>query len=878
MGRIASFCRNLLRATHVERELDEELRATLDLLVDEKLRAGTPYEAARLEARRELGSIDAIKASVRDVRAGAFVEVLVRDARYGLRLLTRNPLFALTATLSLAVGIGATTAIFTVGEALLLRPPAAVSEPHRLVDIGRAADGFRIGTVSYPTYVAIRERSSTLQGVYAYPVWPSAMALGTRDGVERIYGERVSANYFSVLGSVPAQGRLFDDRDGRSVLVLSYRLWVSRFNSNPAIVGETVRLNRAPFTVVGVAANGFQGTTIRKPDVWIPWDDRPESSFQDRGGASFLLGARLEPGASRAQAALEIDTLGRLLEREYPDQNRGLRLRVAALSPSPDMRGPLAIFIVLLFTIVISILAVACTNLTGILLARSASRRREFAMRMAIGAGRGRIVRQLLVETLLLFIAACAAGLLLARWAATLLVLMLPSVPVPVGVSLALDSRAFGFAAGVSLIAAVLSGLMPALQASKIDLVSAMREQPPRRIGRMRLRNTFVIAQVALSILLIVVGGLFAHALSRSTSSHPGFDSERVEVADIDLSIAGYSDITGPVFGRELLEQIRALPGVGAATLAFAPPGAFEGLGLGISVEDSSNGGPRSLDAAGNIVAPGYFAALGIPLLAGRDFAPSDRLGTQLVAILSETTARRLWPGRDPRAGVGAFISRAAEPGTTTPLQVVGIARDVASSSLIDGARDLLVYIPWEQNYHPRMSIVMRANNGRSLRPLVAKAIAAIDANLPIVVSATLGDRMRAGQTPQRIVASLSGGLGLLGVLLSGIGIYGVTAYAVATRAHEIGVRLALGARLMDVVTLVFGHAMFLVAIGGAIGLTIAAAASRVLRALLFGIPTLDPVSFGGAAILFVVVAFAACYVPLRRATRIGIADAVRWE
>lgn len=881
MRRLANLCRNLLGRNRIERELDEELRGTLDLLVQEKVRAGMAEDAARRAARLELGGIESIKESVRDVRAGAFVETLLLDTRYGLRLLARNPLFTLTAVLSLAIGIGATTSIFSVAEALLFRPPVGVVEPERLVDIGTASDGVRIGTVSYANYVDIRQRTSTLQDVYAYPVWPSAMSLTVADEVERVYGDRVTANFFAVLGATPAEGRFFNPRDegDRLSVVLSHRLWTSRFEKSPAVVGRTIRLNGTLFRVVGVAPEGFQGTTIRAPELWVPLDSRGKSPVSESSG-SFLLGGRLKPGVSRAQASAEIDALGRVLERESPNQNRAMRLRAAALSPSPDFRGPLAVFLVLLFAIVALVLAVACTNLTGILLARSAARRREFAMRMAIGAARSRIVRQLLVETLLLFTLACAAGLLVASWATALLVLMLPAVPVPVAASFDLDLRAFAFAAAVSLIAALISGLLPALHASKVDLISAMRQEASFRIGSMRLRNTFVMAQVALSIVLVIIGGLFARALNRVASTDPGFNPHGIEVADLDLSTAGYTEVTGPVFARELLERIRALPGVRSATLAFVPPGAFEGLGLGISVGDSTiPGGRRSFDAAGNIVAPGYFATLDIPLLAGRDFAASDRgAGAQPVAIVSETTARRLWPDRDPHSVPGEWLLRSSGPETTTALVVVGVVGDVTYNSLIDGARDLFVYVPADQEYLPRTTIVTRAIGGQPVRPSISRLVSELNPNLPILAVATLRDRIRAGQAPQRIVASLSSGLGLVGLLLCAMGIYGVTAYSVAIRTREIGVRLALGARLVDVVLLVLRHSMALVAVGVLVGFALAAGAAQLLRALLFGIPALDPISFGGAALLFGAVGLAACYVPLSRATRVSVVDVLRCE
>ncbi len=864
-----SLWRNMLRRGRVERDLDDELKATVDLLVDEKVRSGLSPDAARRAARAELGSLESIKDGVRDVRAGAFVETVLQDVRFGARLLRRNPLFASTAALSLAIGIGATTTIFTVADALLFRAPAAVRDADRLVDVGVSAEALRLGTSSYATYVDIQQRTKTLSGIYAYSVLPSPMSLAGASGAERIYGDTVSSNFFSVLGVRSAAGRLFEERDRESVVVISHRFWTRRFQNDPSLVGQIVHLNGTPRTVLGVAAEGFQGTTIRAPDVWVPFNGRTASG-------SVLMGGRLQPNVSIGEATAELDTVSRALEQEHPDVNRGKRLRAAPMSPTPDLRGPLAAFLVFLLGIVSMVLAVACTNLTGVLLARGSVRRREIAMRLAIGAGRGRLVRQLLVETMLLFVLGGAAGVLLARWMTTALVLLLPALPVPIEVSLALNARALAFAAGLSLIAAVLSGLVPALQASKVDLISAMRDDTPPGIGRMRLRSTFVVAQVALSLVLVVVGTLFVRALGRVASLDPGFNTQGVEVADLDLSLARYSETTGRIFASDLVERLRGLPGVAAATLASVPPGSFEGLGLGVAgAPATAADDPQFLGAAGNIVEPGYFRTLDISILSGRDFNATDRRGSEPVVIVTETTAERLWPGRDA-VGQYLMMSDAPSPDSRQRMRVVGIVRDVSYNSLVDGRRELFVYMPFQQKYFSRTSIVVRAAPGQQVRSQIAAVVAAMNPDLPIVSAASLEDRIAAGWTPQRVAASLSGSLGLVGLVLSAIGIYGITAYAVATRTREIGIRLALGAQRSNVVGLVMRNGMSLVAIGAVIGLAISAAVSELMASLLFGIPPIDPVSFGGTILTFGLTGLAACYIPVRRAIRVDVSQTLR--
>jgi predicted permease len=596
----------------------------------------------------------------------------------------------------------------------------------------------------------------------------------------------------------------------------------------------------------------------------------------DRAAGWLLFGGRLKAGVSVAQAAAELDAIGRALAREYPDQNRDTELRVLASSPIPGNSRPVAAFLSLLMGIVTLVLVIACANLTGVLLARAAARRREIAVRLAIGAGRARLVRQLLAETLMLFALGGAAGLLMARSMTSLLVSLLPTLPFPLDVSLALDRPAIVFTMGLALVAALLSGLVPALQASKSDVVSALKDDA-QAAGRLRLRHAFVVAQVALSILLVVVAGLFARALQRAGSMDPGFDPHGVELASLDLGVAGYTDITGPLFARELLDRIRRLPRVQAATIAAVLPGGFEGIGLGgvgVPGARSSNGEPF-VDAVWNIVEPGYFETLRMPLVAGRDFSAADRNGTQPVAIIGEGVARRFWPGQD---AVGRFMLQQSGRSSRT-LLVVGVAPDPKYGSLVDGTTGRYVYVPLQQQYlRGSTLIVARTADLHRIAGEIRAVVASMNPDLPIVTAQTAEDYSALSLVPQRVAVSISGSLGFVGLLLAAIGIYGVTAYAVTRRTREIGIRIAMGAARVDVLGMVLGQGMSLVVIGAAIGLMLAAGASRVLATLLFGIPRLDPVAFGGAATLFAAIGLAACYVPAWRATKIDPLAALRCE
>jgi predicted permease len=881
---------NVVRPHRSEPELSREMAAHLALMQDDFERGGMTPEEARTAARRAFGGVEQTKELHRDVRSIRWLDDARRDVRHAGRLLRRNPVFAATAALSLAVGIGANTTIFTVANALLFQPPAGVVDSGRLVDIGGSRNRGGFGPSSYPNYLDIRARMTTLDGVYAYSRFPHAMSLGVagETGIESVFGNLVTANYFTVLGAVPAAGRLLNEADsegggGNPVVILSHRFWTRRFSRDPAILGRMVLLNGQPLTVVGVASERFHGTGVRALDLWVPIDmaaviHRGAARLTDRAANVWLIGGRLKPDVSASRAAAEMDVIGRTLEREQPEQNRGLGFRVMALSPVPGNRGPVIALLALIMVIVSFVLIVACANVAGVLLARAAARRQEMALRLAIGAGRARLIRQLLTETLLLFVLGGTAGLVLARAMTSLLVSMLPALPFPVDLSLALDARVVAFTAGLSLVTALLSGLAPALQASKGAVLPGLRNDPGLA-GRLRLRHAFVIGQVVFSVVLVIVAGLFVRAVQRAGSIDPGFDARGVELASLDLSQAGYTETTGPPFVRELVDRIRELPGVQSATAAGTVPGGFEVRREALAIQGVTPPDGRFFTVDWNIVAPGYFATLRTPIAAGRDFSPADRAGTQAVAIISESAARQFWPGQD---AIGKFLLQPTwgSQGPTDPLRpllVIAVVRDVESSSLIDGGSRPGVYVPLEQQFVSSLTIAARTTRGQRITSQLRALLARM--NPAVAMSAqTLEESLALGLAPQRVIASVSGSLGIVGLLLAGIGIYGVTAYAVARRTREIGIRIALGARRADIIRMVLRESLSLTLIGSATGLLIAAAISRVLAGFLFGVQPIDPVTFTGTTVLFVTVGLAACYAPVRRAVRIDPTQAIRNE
>jgi predicted permease len=587
-----------------------------------------------------------------------------------------------------------------------------------------------------------------------------------------------------------------------------------------------------------------------------------------------MMGGRLKPGVSRAQADAELKAIGRVLAGERPGKFGDIEWSVASTSPIPALlRGVAAAFVGLLMVLVSLVLLIACSNVTGVLLARAAARRREIAVRVTLGAGRGRLVRQLLTETALLFGLAGLAGVGLARVMTSLLLAALPAFPVPISLSVPLDGRVAAFAAGLSFIAAVLSGLAPALHASRADVVTALKDESQGPSDRLRLRNAFVVAQVAFSILLVVAAGLLGRALGRVTMTDQGFDPRSVEVASIDLSMAGYTDVTGRQFARELLERLRRLPGVASAALTDRLPGGpIQTEAVRHRRGDAAPPDEHAAPASWNIVEPGYFQTLRIPIVSGRDFSAADHEGTQPVAIVDQATARRCWPGED---AIGKYLPTLSEP---SPRLVIGVVGDVKTAGRQSDMAVLVVYAPLQQRYRPGVTILVRTR-GERLAGTIRALVTTMDPNLPILAAHTLEERQTGPVVLQlRVAALVSGSVGLVGLLLASIGIYGVTAYSIGRRTREIGIRMTLGAQRGDVVWMVLRQGMSLVAIGAAIGLLLAAAAGRVLGRLLFGLTPLDPVTFVGATLLFAAIGLAACYVPIRRATHISPVEALRYE
>jgi predicted permease len=815
------------------------------------------------------------------------LETAWQDVRYGLRLLGRSPLFTATAVLSLAIGIGANTAIFSAVSALVLRSLPGVQNAGRLVDIGRTQDGSGFDNSSYPNFRDVRARVTTLTDVYAVRLDPGPMGLGGQDGAERIYGTLVSANYFTVLGTTPAVGRLLVDADdsgapgSHQVMVISYELWQRRFGGDRNVIGQTVTVNGAPFAIVGVAPPGFQGTTVMRSDAWVPITTMPiamprrNASLLDmREGVWLVMGGRLKPGVTVAQANAEIAAIGAALEREFPRENRGKGLKAMRSAVVPGNMDVFAGFLALLMAIVGVVLLIACVNLSGMLLARAAGRRREVAVRLAIGATRARLARQMLTETVLLFAGGGVLGVLLSRWLQAMLLGVLPQLPVPIGIDMPMDLHVLAFALVLSFGAALVSGLAPALQASRPDVVRALKAEGAGAGSRLRLRSAFLVGQVALSLLLVVTAGLFLRALGHATSIDPGFSAANVDVAMLDLSLARYTDVTGPGFERDLLSRAASRPGVASAALAIDLPLDGGNVGLGsLKTPGIRHGESEEVSAHWNAVSPGYFKTLNLPLAKGRDFTDSDVPAAPHVAIVNEALARAAWGTAD---AVGRTIQANYTDAGWEPVTIVGVTTD-AQVEWLGGTVVPLIYVPLTQRYAPRVALLIKTS-GVSAIPLMRALVRELNPNLPVTQAMPLTDINALELIPQRVAAAAAGAFGVVGLLLAAIGVYGMTSYNVNQRVREIGIRIALGADRGAVLGMILRQGAVLTVIGIGIGLAAGVVVSLVVRSLLFGISALDPVTFGGGAALFVGVALAASLGPALRATRVDPIVALRAE
>jgi predicted permease len=815
---------------------------------------------------------------------------ILADARYALRLLARSPIFTATAVLSLALGVAASTAIFSLADALLFAPTVGVRSPAEVVDIGRSNQGEGFDNMSHPTFKYLRDHTTTLASIAAVDFGGGPMSLIENGNSERITGTMVSGSYFDVLGTRPAIGRFFmPDEDAvpgdRPVVVLSHAFWLRRFAGDPGVLHTPVRLNNREFAVVGVAEPGFEGLTFVGTDVWVPISmvavvrgEANANMLNEPGGSWHMAVGRLKPGMGPQQAQAELNTLIDAFKAEEPRANKRHQIAVERTGRVPaPVRLPFLAFIGLLFALTAALMAIACSNVAGMLLARAATRRREMATRLALGASRGRLISQLLTETMLLFVAAGVAALPLTMWLISGLEGFLPALPVAINLPLSVNPRAATFALGLAFATAVIFGLVPARQAIGTDLASALHgayATTDRR--RLRLRNALVMAQVALSLVLVVTAGLFVRTLRNVAHTDPGYTFANVEIASVDVSLSGYRDQAAVTLAERFQGRIASIGGVASVATARMIPMQGSSLGLGrIRVAEYQGArGDNALDADWNVVSPRYFETVGMRLVSGRDFSAADRVTTPMVAIVNETFAKTAWPGRP---AIGQRFMQETSRDEERPVEVVGVAADAKYRYFSDVPKPF-VFVPMAQQPLGEVTLFIKHASGRSVARDVRAAVAQIEPSVPVLLLQPFEDATAIGLIPQKLAAWTAGSVGTIGIFLAALGLYGLMAFLVTQRTREIAIRMALGASRSDVQSMVLKQAARLGAIGGVIGLVLAAAIGVLVRSLLVGVPPLDPIAFGGTALIFSAVLAVACWTPARRAASTDAATALRAE
>jgi len=881
---VAFLLDRLFRRERIEDSLEEELRFHISERAADLQRSGVPLVEAERRAKLEFGGIENYKEQCRETRRFHGMHGFFADLRFGCRMLWRNPGFSILSILCLTLGIGANAAVFSWVEGILFRPYPAVAHQERLFALTGMARGEAEPTdLSWPDFLDLQRSCTLVDSFIVTKITGTTLSIGDRAEVST--GSIVSANYFDALGVHPILGRGFEpgEDSGRSahpVTVISYQLWEGRFKGDPQIIGKTQRLNGVLHTIVGVAPAGFYGTFVGwAMQFWVPASmeeifEAGGYKLEDRGGRWIEAYARLKPGVTREQAQQEIAAVAKRLEKDYPDTNRGRSIKLWPLWQTPfNNANTLLPTLEIMLAVVVFVLLIACANVGNLLLVRSFARRHEMTVRMAIGAGRGRLVRQLVTEGLILAACGAAGGLLLAHWCRHALVLLLPARG---GVAMHLpgeiDWRVLALSAGVCLIATLLLGLVPAMQTRDLDLAGALKAESAGVVGSGRkawVRSGLVVMQVSLSFVLLVGAGLLLQSLQRIRNTSPGFSTHDVLETSVNLVQAGYDAPRAQNFQDQLLDRVRALPGVESAEFARMTPlsyGSFSSTPIAV---DGYQPPPEEQPIVQyNEVGPDYFATIGIPLMSGREFNRADDEKSVPVAIVNETMAAKYWGGRNP-IGERVQVKRRW-------MQVVGVAKDSRYQSVRETPKPFF-YVPLRQNFArgPGLNIRTRLS-AETMTAALTREVHALDRNLALFEVITLQEQVDRSTSPQLVAVTLVGVLGGLALLLAAIGLYGVMSYAVSQSTRELGLRMALGATPSHLLRLVMSRGLTLTASGIVCGAAVALASTRLLGYLLYNVSPRDPLSFGSAFLVITIASLAACFLPAWRATRTDPLRALR--
>jgi predicted permease len=882
LNMFGNWFRSLFHRHRAETELAEEFQDHLEREIESNLRAGMTAQEARLAALRLVGPVSYYQEQCRDWRSTAFLEVLMRDLRYGFHMLRRTPLFTVAAVLTLAVGIGANTTVFTFLNDIVLRQPP-VRNPRQLafLNYGDAVN------ISYPNYADLRDRNRVFSGLVAYRYNPVSMSIQPHENY-RVWGYEASGNYFAVLGLQPFLGRFFtpaeDGAPGANpVMVISYRFWQSRLSADARAIGRKIKINGFPFTIIGVAPPEFLGTEFIVPaDYWVPMSMElllePGNDWLHRRISSniWVLG-RLKPGISNAQAEADLNRVGRDLARTYPTLLDGKTL--FHLSPpglvGNALRGPISGFGVVLMSVAGLVLLLACVNLAGMLVARAADRRREIAIRLAIGASKGRLLRQLLTESLILATLSGAVGFAIAFGVCRLFSAWRLEMDIPFHASLRPDGLVLCFTAAIALATTLLFGLLPAVQAIRTDLIPGLKNAPANRIRSWNARDLIVTGQIAISVILVICSVLVVRSLQHALSLKLGFEPDHAVSASFDLRLQGYDSAHSRTFDAALVAKAAALPGIEAAGIINNPP-----LRIGGNYENISRAGrplPPPSERRSAIVyniSPGYFKAAGTRLLVGRDIDDHDRQGAAAVAVVNQTVADLLFPGENPVGKHCRMSLDASDPG----VEIVGVVEAGKYESLGEDPHPA-VFLPIAQTGTAETTLVLRTPlPPREAADLIRKAILDLDPELTLFNVGTLTEQLALPLFPARAAAIVLGVFGLLAMILAATGLFALMAYTVARRTREIGIRMALGARPNQVLCSVLRRTLALCTIGVAMGALVTVAVGKVLSAVLYGVSPRDPLTYATAILLMALVALLACWNPANRAIRIDPARTLREE
>ena len=874
----------LFRRRRLENDLDDEFRSHLEMSIDLNLRKGMTPADARREALRNFGGLEQTKELYRDQRGLPMIETTLQDLRFGLRILRRSPGFSALAILCLTLGIGANAAVFSWIEGILFRPYPAVTHQEQLLALAGTARGESGHTaLSWPDFADLQRNCTLFDAFFVSKIMGTTLSIGDR--AEVTTGSIVSANYFDAIGVHPILGRGFESgedvgRNAHPVTVISYQLWKGRFKGDPQIIGKRQRFNNVVHTIVGVTPEGFYGTFVGLAmQFWVPasMEEIFESGgykLEDRGARWIEAYVRLKPGVTRQQAQQEISAVAKRLEADYPDTNRGRGIMLWPLWQTPfNNAGTLLPTLEIMLAVVVFVLLIACANVGNLLLVKSFARRHEMTVRLAIGAGRGRLVKQLFTEGLILSALGAAGGLLVAHWCRHGLVLLFPARG---GVAMHLpgeiDWRVLALSAGVCIITTLLLGLVPALQTGKIDLAGALKSDSAGVVGgggRAWVRSGLVVMQVSLSFVLLVGAGLLMQSLQKIRTTSPGFSTHGVLDTAINLVSAGYDAPRAQTFQDELLDRVKALPGVESAVFARMTPLSYGSYSSTAIAVDGYQPPPEEQPIVEyNEVGPDYFTTLGIPLVTGRQFTRADDEKTALVAVVNETMAAQYWRGRNP---IGERVQVKGRW-----MQIVGVAKDSKYQSVRETPKPFF-YVPLRQNFSRGAGLYIRTPlSPETMASALMREVHALDGNLALFEVITLQEQVDRSTSPQMVALTLVGILGGLALLLAAIGLYGVMSYTVSQSTRELGLRMALGAGASNLLRLVLSRGLALTAGGVALGAAVALGLTRLLGSLLYKVSPRDPLAFGSAFVVMTIAALVACFLPAWRATRTDPARALR--